>query len=73
MEIWGGLQVMLGDKLKCNGCQKRLIHIDDITLTKKVFLYDFDLYSDNWCEVITWQSGTNTCFNNKKSCNICEW
>ncbi len=27
----------------------RLIHMDDSRLTKKVFLYDYNLCKDNWC------------------------
>ncbi len=51
----------------------RLIHMDDSRLTKKVFLYDYNLCKDNWChemKLIFGKVEQLDVFNNKRSCNI---
>ncbi len=51
----------------------RLIHMDDSRLTRKVFLYDYNLYKENWCyemKLIFGKVEQLDVFNNNRSCNI---
>ncbi len=51
----------------------RLIHMDDGRLTEKVFLYDYNLYKENWfheMKLIFGEMEQLDVFNNKRSCNI---
>ncbi len=47
--------------------------MDDSRLTKKVFLYDYNLCKENWChemKLIFGKVKQLDVFNNKRSCNI---
>ncbi len=51
----------------------RLIHMDDSRLTKKVFLYDYNLCKENRCHEMKLIFGNVEqldVFNDKRSCNI---
>ncbi len=51
----------------------RLIHMDDSRLTKKVFLYDYNLCRENWChemKLICGKVEQLDVFNNKRICNF---
>ncbi len=51
----------------------RLIHMDDSRLTKKVYLYDYNLCKENWChemKLIFGKVEQLDVFNNKRICNI---